>query len=110
MRMLLRSMTFLLLVILARLSFGQTDEHVPAEVMESWSYLIGNWKIEGRVGSAMVSGSASFEWTDEKYCYVGRQVWKVGDEGRTIRLTLIGGWNAAENETVEQGFSSSGTQ
>ena len=88
---------------------AQNEAGVPPAVVESWSYLIGNWDAEGRIGSTGVKGSASFEWADGKHCYIGRQVWKIGKNGRSSRLTLIGGWDAANNETVEQGFSSSGS-
>jgi hypothetical protein len=79
---------------------------IPPEVVESWSTIIGNWSIEGQVGTVAVTGSASFEWAADKHCYVGQQVWHVGPEGRVVHLGLIGGWDAAMNETVEQGFSS----
>jgi hypothetical protein len=35
-------------------------------------------------------------------------MWKFGKSDRAVHLTLIGGWNDAAMETVEQGFSSSG--
>ena len=103
-----RSISFLLLAIPAAQSMAQNDPGIPPAFVESWSYLIGNWEVDGRIGSTPVTGSASFEWADGKHCYLGRQVWKVGKNGRSVHLTLIGGWDAAANVTVEQGFSSSG--
>jgi hypothetical protein len=73
-----------------------------------WSYSIGDWEVEGRVGSTPVIGSAKFEWADGKHCYIGRQRWNFGESNRAVHLTLIGGWDDAAMETVEQGFSSSG--
>ena len=55
-----------------------------------------------------MAGSASFEWAADGHCYVGQQVWHVGSEGGLVQLEVIGGWDAATNETVEQGFSSAG--
>jgi hypothetical protein len=81
---------------------------VPPAVVESWSDIIGDWIVEGQIGSTPVKGSASFEWASDKHCYIGRQDWTVGEGGRGVRLTLIGGWDAETNETVEHGFSSSG--
>jgi len=103
-----RMTVVLLLVGLANLANAQQQDGVPSAVVESWSYLIGDWQISGRVGSASLTGSATFEWVEGKHCYLGRQDWRVGDAGRLVRLTLLGGWNAAEKATVEQGFSSSG--
>jgi hypothetical protein len=36
-------------------------------------------------------------------------VWNVGENRRAVHLTLIGGWDAVAEETVEQGFDSSGS-
>jgi hypothetical protein len=91
------------------LSNAQNEAEVPSVAVESWSYLIGDWDVEGRIGSTPVKGSACFEWAEGKHCYIGRQVWKIGEKGRSVHLALIGGWDAANQQTVEQGFSSSGT-
>jgi hypothetical protein len=81
---------------------------VPPAVVESWTYLIGRWDIEGYVGALGVTGSATFEWAADGHCYLGKQVWRVGPNGRVVHLALLGGWDPAENETVEHGFSSGG--
>lgn len=105
----LRSLVIVfLLTIPAILSCAQDDSGVPPAVVESWSHLIGDWNVEGRVRSSAVTGSASFEWVDGKHCYAGRQVWTIGENGRSVQLAVLGGWDAAENATVEQGFSSAG--
>jgi hypothetical protein len=108
MRTLLPSIPTMLVLILLNTARAEGPTTIPPAVVESWSTIIGKWEIEGRVGSAVVTGSASFEWAADKHCYVGQQVWHVGSEGRLVQLALIGGWDAATNETVEQGFSSSG--
>jgi hypothetical protein len=82
---------------------------IPPETVELWSAIIGDWKIEGTVSATAITGLATFEWVADKHCYVGREVWHVGNNGRDIQLALIGGWEAATNETVEQGFSSAGS-
>jgi hypothetical protein len=70
---------------------------------------MGDWALEGRVGTTPVTGTATFKWADGRHCYIGRQTWKVGENGRRVHLTLIGEWDAATGETVEQGFDSSGS-
>jgi hypothetical protein len=109
MKNLLTLVAAILLPIFVNAAWAQGPTAIPPEVVESWSAIIGNWEIEGRVGSAVITGSASFEWAADEHCYVGQEVWHVGSEGRVVRLALIGGWDAATNETVEQGFSSAGS-
>jgi len=104
----LQVVTLIVLFVVARVSSAQTGTAVPPAVVDSWSYLIGDWNVEGRVGSTPVNGSATFDLAEGKYCYVGRQVWRIGENGRSLHLSLIGGWDSAANETIEQGFSSSG--
>jgi len=108
MRLLLRTLGVLLLVNPANLSSSQDNVGVPPAVVDSWSYLIGDWNVEGRVGEATVNGTASFEWAANKSCYFGKQAWSINERGRKVELALIGGWDAVANETIEQGFSSSG--
>jgi hypothetical protein len=64
--------------------------------------------VEGRIGPTPVKGTAYFDWAKGRHCYVGSQVWTIGEDSHTTHLALIGGWDAAANETVEQGFSSTG--
>jgi hypothetical protein len=90
-------------------SSAQESQGVPRDVLTSWSYTIGDWEVAGRVGSTPVKGSATFEWAQGRHCYTGRQRWKIGESDREVHLTLIGGWDDAAQETVEQGFSSSGS-
>jgi hypothetical protein len=78
-------------------------------VLEFWSRSIGDWVVDGQIGATPVKGTAVFEWADGRHCYIGRQTWKVGENGRSVHLTVIGGWGAAAGETVEQGFDSSGS-
>lgn len=99
----------LLLIVPASLLNAQNDAGAPPEVLESWTYLIGNWDVDGHVGSTPVKGTAHFDWADGKYCYFGQQVWKVGENENTIYLAQVGGWDAAEQATLEQGFSSAGS-
>jgi len=108
MRILNCPLSVLLLVIPANMASAQDVTGVPPAVVASWSQLIGEWKVAGQVGSSSVTGSACFEWADGRHCYLGRQVWKIGDSGRNVHLALVGGWDAAEKATVEQGFSSAG--
>jgi hypothetical protein len=105
----MQSIGVLILVSVADLSSAQEPDRVPREILDLWSYSIGSWKVEGQIGSTPVKGSATFEWADGKHCYIARQIWKIGDNERIVYLTLIGGWHAAAGETVEQGFSSSGS-
>jgi hypothetical protein len=98
-----------LLASLPGLSSAQEPAGIPRDVKTAWSYLIGDWDVEGRIGSTPVKGTATFEWADGTHCYIGRQVWNVGENERAVYLTLIGGWNDAAQETVEQGFDSSGS-
>jgi hypothetical protein len=109
MKTMLLSIATILLPVFVNTAQAQSPTGIPPEVVESWSAIIGNWKVEGRVGSTEIMGSASFEWAADKHCYVGQEVWRAGDEGRIVRLALIGGWDGATNETVEQGFSSAGS-
>lgn len=108
MKWLVSTMIALLLVVPTRSTSGQNAAGVPPAVVESWSQLIGNWIVEGRVGTTPVKGTAKFEWAEGNYCYLGQQRWQLGEDGRSIQLALIGGWDAAENITVERGFSSGG--
>ncbi len=94
---------------IATVTLAQPPASVPREVADSWSHLIGHWKIEGHVGDTPITGSATFRWTEGKFCYLGEQTWQLGDTGRSIHLALIGGWDAGQQRTVEQGFSSSGS-
>ena len=87
----------------------QTKSVIPPNVLKCWSYLVGHWDLEGQVGSSKVSGTAQFEWAEGKHCYIGRQVWQIGENRERIYLTLIGGWDATKKHTVEQGFDSSGS-
>jgi hypothetical protein len=104
----LRSISLILLVISASPATAQTDTRVPNEITQTWSYLIGRWDIDGHVGSAEVTGSATFEWAAGGACYLGKQTWRVGPKRRTVHLALLAGWDPAANETVEHGFSSGG--
>lgn len=106
-RLILPSILLLMLIPTAR-TRAQSPATIPPEVTTTWSYLIGDWDVEGRVGSRPVTGTATFEWAEGKHCYLGRQTWEIGDDGRTIQLVLIGGWDAAGGETVERGFSTFG--
>jgi hypothetical protein len=108
MRTLVTSIATMLVLIFLNAARAEGPATIPPEAVESWSAIIGNWKIDGRVGTVPVTGSASFEWAADKHCYFGQQVWHVGSEGGEVHLGLIGGWDAATNETVEQGFSSAG--
>jgi hypothetical protein len=101
------SVVMLLLVCLST-AYAEDLAGIPPDVARGWSQIIGKWRVEGSVGTRPITGSAVFEWADGNPCYFGRQVWRIGDEGRTIHLALIGGWDEATNETIEQGFSSSG--
>jgi hypothetical protein len=87
---------------------AQVTKAAPPSVLQFWTRSIGDWVVEGQVGATPVKGTAMFEWADGRHCYVGRQTWKVGENGRSIHLTVIGGWDAAAGEIVEQGFDSSG--
>lgn len=107
MKRVLCSLSLLLACLPASLAAAQ-ELAVPPEVVESWSYLIGSWEIQGHLRDAEVQGTARFDWAEGKFCYIGRQEWNLGDDGRTIHLAQIVGWDIAENATVEQGFSSSG--
>jgi hypothetical protein len=109
MKTMLLSIATMLLLIFFRSAQAEDPQTIPLKVVESWSAIIGNWTVEGQAGSAAITGSASFEWAADKHCYVGREAWHVGNDGRVVQLTLIGGWDAATNETVEQGFSSAGS-
>jgi hypothetical protein len=109
MKAMLHTLLFLILILPASQSKAQNDAGVPPAVVESWTYLIGSWDIDGHVGSTPVKGTARFEWADGKHSYFGQQVWKVGENENTIYLAQIGGWDAAEQATVEQGFSSVGS-
>lgn len=109
MRSSLLTVTVLLLVISASLASAQQNSSVPDSVVDSWSYLIGDWTVEGHAGTQSIKGTASFEWAADKSCYFGKQVWQVGPSGRTAHLALLGGWDAAAHQTVEQGFSSFGS-
>ena len=100
--------SLLLLLVVANMASAQEGSSVPAEVLRSWGYLVGDWEIDGQVGDREVIGQATFEWADGKHCYLGRQVWEVGADERIIKLTLIGGWDAENKEAVEQGFSTTG--
>jgi hypothetical protein len=105
----MQSICVLMLMSAAGLVSAQQTQAAPQSVLEFWSRSIGRWLVEGRVGATPVKGTATFEWTDGQHCYIGRQTWKVGENGRSVHLTLIGGWDATTRETVEQGFSSSGS-
>jgi hypothetical protein len=105
----MRLICVLMLASATDLASAQERKGVPPDVLAVWSYSIGDWDVKGRIGSAPVKGSATFEWADGKHCYIGRQVWTVGENRNSVHFTLIGGWDAAANETVEQGFSSSGS-
>jgi hypothetical protein len=105
----MHSICVLMLLFAAQLSSAQESQNVPRDVLAAWSYTIGDWDVEGRVGSTPVKGSATFEWADGRHCYTGRQKWTIGESSRAVYLTLIGGWNDAAQETVEQGFDSSGS-
>ena len=109
MKTMLLSIATILLPIFLNVARAQGPTAIPPEAVESWSAIIGNWEIEGRVRSVPLTGSATFEWAADKHCYLGQQVWHVGSEARVVHLELIGGWDAATNETVEQGFSSAGS-
>jgi len=108
MRIVLQLLGVLMLLLSANNSIAQQSVAIPSAVVESWSYLIGNWTVEGTAGQATIQGTASFEWAANKGCYIGKQIWHIGESGRTVYLELIGGWDAAANETIEQGFSSAG--
>jgi hypothetical protein len=98
----------ILMLVVIDAARGDGTAAIPPAVSESWSMMIGEWKVAGHVGTKAVNGSASFVWAADKHCYIGQQQWQVGGEGHTVYLALVGGWDAATNETVEQGFSSSG--
>jgi hypothetical protein len=109
MRCATQSICVLMVSFATNLSSAQDPQGVPRDVLAQWSYSIGDWDVEGRVGSTPVKGSAKFEWADGRHCYIGRQRWKIGESDRAVHLTLIGGWNDAAQETIEQGFDSSGS-
>jgi hypothetical protein len=109
MRYAMHSICVVMLVSAGGMARAQEPKGAPQSVLEFWSRLIGDWDVEGRIGSTPVQGSASFEWAEGRHCYVGRQMWRVGEPGGSVQLTLIGGWDAAAGETVEQGFDSSGS-
>jgi hypothetical protein len=109
MRRAMQSICVLMLVSATHLSSAQEPQSVPRDVLAVWSYSIGDWDVDGRIGSTPVHGSATFEWANGRHCYTGRQTWKIGESDRAVHLTLIGGWNDAAQETVEQGFASSGS-
>jgi hypothetical protein len=98
-----------LLILSANTVRGQEAANIPKNVLSSWSYLIGQWDVDGSIRSDQVEGSAQFRWADGKYCYTGEQVWKIGEDGRVVKLMLLGGWDESKNATVEHGFTSLGT-
>jgi hypothetical protein len=109
MRYAMQTISVLMLVSATGLVSAPETKAAPQSLLAFWSRSIGDWDVEGRVGSTPMRGSASFEWADGRHCYIGRQTWKVGENERSVQLTLVGGWDAATNEIVEQGFSSSGS-
>ena len=98
----------LLLFVLVKVTSAEAGSSVPQGVVDSWSYLIGNWDVSGEVGSTSVKGKAAFEWGAGKSCYLGKQVWQLGPDEIEVQLALIGGWDAAASQVVEYGFASSG--
>ena len=108
MKVKLQVIVILFAVFATNLASAQDEAVIPAEVLESWSALIGDWTVEGTIGSQSVTGSARFEWAEGRHCYFGKQTWEIDGDGRTIHLTQIAGWNPNKRETIEQGFSSIG--
>lgn len=98
-----------LLILAANTARGQEDAYIPKDVLSSWAYLIGQWDIDGNVGPDAMEGNAEFRWADGKFCYVGEQTWKIGEQRKVVKLMLLGGWDDSKQATVEHGFSSLGT-
>ena len=96
------------LLVTANQLVAQDTNGVPPEVVEDWSYFIGDWQVEGQIGRTRVTGTASFKWSNGKQSYYGEQSWKIGSNENVIHLSLLGGWDSSTNETIEQGFDSSG--
>jgi hypothetical protein len=89
-------------------SSAQNDAAIPPAVVEYWEYFIGDWEIQGQIRTTPVMGTASFEWSPGKYCYVEREAWRIGEKGSHLHLTALGGWDAAEQAWIKIGFSTSG--
>lgn len=106
MKSILHAITILLLASAANLACAQSEATVSPKVIDSWLALIGNWKVEGTIGPRSVTGSASFEWANGKFCVIGKQDWEIAGSGRTVHLAQIVGWDPGHNEIIEQGFSS----
>lgn len=90
------------------LTAQEIQSNVPQRVHKSWAYLIGTWDVTGQVGSQAITGTANFSWSKGQHSYIGQQTWRLGDDARTIHLSLLGGWDPASALTIEQGFSTMG--
>jgi hypothetical protein len=98
----------LILPMLAAQSNAPIDSSIPPAVIERWESLIGDWEIQGQIRTTPIMGTASFEWAPGKHCYVEREAWRIGEDGRHLHLTALGGWDAAEQTWIKFGFSTSG--
>ncbi len=97
-----------LLLTVASLLPAQEPRGIPQHVVDDWAYFIGQWQVDGQVGGARVVGTATFKWSKGRQSYIGEQVWKIGPRENVVHLSLLGGWDASRNQTIEQGFDSSG--
>lgn len=92
----------------ADVSRAQPNAEAPQAAVALWTFLVGDWNVEGTVGGAQVSGTASYQWAAGKHCCVGKQVWQL-DGGNVVHLTSIEGWDPVTEEVVEHGFGSAGS-
>lgn len=102
------SLVISLLFVVNGITAQEIQSDVPERVHNSWAYLIGTWDVTGQVGSQAVTGTANFSWSEGQHSYLGRQTWRLGQDARTIHLSLLGGWDPARALTIEQGFSTMG--
>ena len=82
------------------------DVQVPQRVLQEFEYLVGDWKMEGKIGDEPVKAEYSFAWAPGKHCLVYHMIWT--DKEGTSRTTGISGWSGSENEIREIEFGSSG--
>jgi hypothetical protein len=98
------------IVLAAGVSVGQEDPAIPKDVQEMMGYLAGFWRFEGTIEGTDVQGTMSVRWSPGKHCqiYNGR-LWEKGDRQNALHITVLCGYDAANDQAVETAYWSDGS-
>lgn len=109
MKRLITVVAVLSIALLGRVAFCQDATGIPDEIIKELDGLVGNWKVEGKVGDKKQTGSCTIRWVlmeDKKCCLIGRGSYTT--DGKTQNVVSLLGWNAATKCIEDRGFDSDG--